>query len=110
MMPLFPTHKVTVSRQTKPTSGFGASNPFSSVYTDLLCSIYEKGGNEAVIYGGDRSVAVGSARFFAGITLQEGDRIEATGEDPREITRVSVRRTTAGIPFSIDTEWKRVQA
>jgi len=109
VIPFSPTHKVTISRQTKPTSGFGGAASFSDVYTNVLCGIYDASGNEAVVYGGDRSTAIGTARFQAGLTLQEGDRIEATGEDDREITRVFVRKIGAGIPVRIDCEWRRVQ-
>lgn len=110
MMPLHPTHKVTVSRQTKPTSGFGGAAPFSAVYTDILCCVYQASGNEAVIYEGDRSVSFGTARFQAGYAIQSGDRIGLTGGDTLEIIKTFTRYRGMGIPFRVDCEWGRVQA
>lgn len=113
MIGLFPTHKVTIQRPTFDATndnGFGGSVDQTNVYTDLVCSIYESGGNESVIYGGDRSVAFGTARFYAGVVLQEGDVIVFPNDDPLEITRVFVRRVGLGIPFRVDCEWRRIQA
>jgi len=111
VIPFFPTHKVTILRDAFDATndnGFGGAVDTSTVYTNLLCSIYDASGNQAVVYGGDQSTAVGTARFFSGITLQEGDTIRVANEPDREITRVFTRRTGANIPFRIDCEWRRV--
>jgi len=113
MIPFHPTHTVTISRRTFSASadnGRGGSGTATNVYTDLICELREATGNEAVIYGGDRTVSFGTAKFQAGVTLQESDRIVVTGEDPREITKVSVRRRSIGLPYRVDCEWRRVQS
>lgn len=112
MIPFFPTHTVTIRRDSfddTNDNGYGGAVDSSNVYANLLCAIYDASGNEAVIYQGDRSVGFGTARFYAGVTLQEGDVIVATDEDNREITKVFVRKIGLGIPMAVDCEWRRVQ-
>jgi hypothetical protein len=108
---LIPPHvsqRVTITRPGKPASGFGGAAATTTVYTDVVCGIYDQSGNAAVIYGGDRSTATGTARFQAGYTINEGDVITVGGVD-LEIVRVFTRYAGLGIPQSIDCEWRREQ-
>lgn len=110
MIPPHVSQKVDIMRRSKPSSGFGGTATTTTVYSDVLCGFYDQSGNEAVIYGGDRSVAFGTARFQAGGTfaIQEGDYIVVNGQT-LEINRVSTRTVGLGIPVSIDCEWRREQ-
>ena len=111
MIPIGYNRRVTSQRRSDTTAsdaGFGNAGVFTDLLTGVPCNIEQNTGAKADLYGGERFVASGVAKFPPNLDIRNGDRI-VDGTRKYEITRSHLVFAAVSIPRERHCEWREIQ-